>query len=79
MAQLPSYFRCGNAWSDYKLTSATVLPAHPPKSAESCTHFDGFSMKTRTKAPGDDNLQLIHKTRWGDTARIHLPDGKVMK
>lgn len=28
-------------------------------------------------APG--NLQLIHKTRWGSTVRINLPDGKVLK
>jgi hypothetical protein len=28
-------------------------------------------------APG--NLQLIHKTRWGGTVRINLPDGKVLK
>src|SRR5215469_4640184 len=27
----------------------------------------------------DDNLQLIHKTRWGNTVRINLPDGKVLK
>ena len=27
-------------------------------------------------APG--NLQLIHKTRWGSTVRINLPDGKVL-
>ena len=27
-------------------------------------------------APG--NLQLIHKTRWGNTVRINLPDGKVL-
>lgn len=27
----------------------------------------------------DDNLQLIHKTRWGDIVRIHLADGKVTK
>ena len=28
-------------------------------------------------APG--NLQLIHKTRWGSTVRINLPDGKALK
>jgi hypothetical protein len=28
-------------------------------------------------APG--NLQLIHKTRWGTTVRINLPDGKALK
>lgn len=28
-------------------------------------------------APGD--LQLIHKTRWGNTVRINLQDGKVLK
>jgi hypothetical protein len=27
----------------------------------------------------DDNLLLIHKTRWGNTVRINLPDGKVLK
>jgi hypothetical protein len=26
-----------------------------------------------------DNLQLIHKTRWGNTIRINLPDGTVWK
>lgn len=28
-------------------------------------------------APG--NLKLIHKTRWGTTVRINLPDGKTLK
>lgn len=28
-------------------------------------------------APG--NLQPIHKTRWGNTVRINLPDGKALK
>lgn len=28
-------------------------------------------------APG--NLQLIHKTRWGTTVRINLPDGNTLK
>lgn len=28
-------------------------------------------------APGD--LQLIHKTRWGSTVRVNLPDGEVSK
>jgi|SRR5581483_811997 len=27
----------------------------------------------------DDNLQLIHKARWGNSVRINLPDGKVLK
>jgi hypothetical protein len=26
----------------------------------------------------DDNLQLIHKTPWGNTVRIMLSDGKVL-
>jgi hypothetical protein len=35
-----------------------------------------FAFGTFDFAP--DNLQLIHKTRWGKTVRINLPDGKIL-
>lgn len=38
---------------------------------------DWFAGGSFDFAPG--NLQLIHKTRWGNTVRINLPDGKVLK
>jgi hypothetical protein len=36
-----------------------------------------FAGGTFDFAPG--SLQLIHKTRWGSTVRINLPDGTVLK
>jgi hypothetical protein len=36
--------------------------------------FDGGSFEF-----SPDNQQLIYKTRWGNTVRVNLPDGKVSK
>jgi hypothetical protein len=53
-------------WPATKIDPSRVWTDHTPE------WFAGGSFDF---APG--NLQLIHKTRWGSTVRINLPDGKV--
>lgn len=55
-------------WPAAKIDHSRVWTDHTPE------WFAGGSFDF---APG--NLQLIHKTRWGSTVRINLPDGKALK
>jgi len=55
-------------WPATKIDPSRLWTDHTPE------WFAGGSFDF---APG--NLQLIHKTRWGSTVRINLPDGKALK
>lgn len=55
-------------WPSTKIDARQIWTDHTPE------WFAGGSFDF---APG--NVQLIHKTRWGSTARINLPDGNVLK
>jgi len=55
-------------WPATKIDASRLWTDHSPE------WFAGGSFDF---APG--NLQLIHKTRWGSTVRINLPDGKALK
>jgi hypothetical protein len=55
-------------WPATKIDPRRIWTDHTPE------WFAGGSFDF---APG--NLQVIHKTRWGTTVRINLPDGKASK
>ncbi|HWY67420.1 MAG TPA: hypothetical protein VNX88_02085 [Terriglobales bacterium] len=55
-------------WPAAKIDPILVWTDHTP---------EWFAFGTFDFTP--DNLQLIHKTRWGNAVRINLSDGKVLK
>ena len=55
-------------WPAAKIDPTGIWTDHTP---------EWFAFGTFDFSP--DNLQLIHKTRWGNTVRINLSDGKVTK
>jgi hypothetical protein len=61
-------------WPATKIDSSRIWTDHTPE------WFAGGSFDFAPEIPfRPPDLQLIHKTRWGNTVRINLRDGKVLK